>query len=154
MNASFLILVGVTCIIFAVTAYQDIKHSNNVSSYLFAILPVIRLIPALIMGENIYWMNHLIGLSLAVLFLIFALMGKCGGADVIMAACLGLAYGFRDVSVLFCAACFIYLIQTAIYLIVKKAPIKEATRLTMPFIPASAGGFVCMIVLNHIIFVS
>jgi len=143
------ILHAVSFIILTITAVQDIRNQNNVSSYLFPIIPLTMILISIISKEQINFINHILGFSLSLIFLIFALFGKCGGADVIMAACLGIAYGFKDMSILVIAACITYLIYLIIYNVSKKR-VKKSNQTALPFLPAALCGFVIMVVCNYI----
>ena len=147
-----IVLYIITGIILIITSIQDILDKDKVSSWMFAVIPVAMIACALLTKSKIDWIDCLIGATLGSIFFVFTYFGGCGGADAIMALCIGFAYGSRDTAIFIVASCLLFLIYLLVYSIVKKKKVKEIKSVSLPFIPAAAGGFLAMIILNHIIY--
>lgn len=133
---------AVGCIFFTIASYTDIRE-QKIRKWVFPTMAVIVTILNIIGNNPIeQWINCFVGGAVGfICFLTVALFSKCGGADVIMAGCTGLAYGFSNlwrIILLACGGCFVYFVVEVVYAFVASKKIRQK----FPMAPFFMFGFI------------
>lgn len=135
-----------------ITALQDVRDMDNVTWWLFLPLPIVRVVFLIVNpGMSCYWspvLDSVAGSVLGVLALVLSLVGLCGGADIVMIACVGFTVGFVDaVHSLLYASTIMLIVQIVVSL--RNRSLKGLSRKSVPYIPYFTAGFVLAFVINH-----
>lgn len=135
-----------------ITTIQDIKDMDNVSWSMFLLLPLVRIAFLFLNPEmQSFWSpftDSFAGSAIGILMLILSFVGICGGADIIMIACVGFTIGFVDTIHALLYASVLMLVFEGFKAIVTRS-IKEISHKSVPYIPYFNAGFVVAFVINH-----
>lgn len=158
MNLWSIIFVCFTLLILSICAFFDAKNNDKVPFWLFFAIPMMYFIVTICYQNPIDWKTILFGGAISIPFFVLAFLGKCGGADAIMIACIGVCYGPFYTALWIGLACVIFVISMLIK--AKKAGLSFKQSFTSSaegaFIPSSAISFavvsaILMIIQNHMI---
>ena len=114
MNFWSIAFVVITLAVLSICAIFDNKNKERVPFWLFFIIPIVYFTVTVCYKNPINWISVILGISLSIPFFVLAFMGKCGGADAIMTACVGAAYGGLYTAVWLLVACMIFIITKII----------------------------------------
>lgn len=114
MNFWSIAFVAITFAVLFICAMYDRKNKEKVPFWLFFIIPVVYFAVTIYYKNPINWVYMIIGIALSIPFFVMAFMGKCGGADAIMVACIGTAYGGLYTAVWLFTACLIFILTQLI----------------------------------------
>lgn len=144
MNIWSIAFVVITLSVLFICAVFDYKNQNKVPFGLFFIIPAVYFAVTVYYKNPIDIMSMIIGIALSIPFFVMAFMGKCGGADAIMVACIGAAYGGLYTASWLFVACLIFVVSKIIKC---KRDGKEFKQILLDksqsaFIPSAAISFV------------
>ena len=137
-----------------ITSLQDVRNMDGVSWQAFLTLPIIKAVFLFLNpGMESFWgpvADSFAGSAIGIVVLAFALVGLCGGADVIMILCVGFTVGIVDTihSLLYAS---IILLAVEAGKAIKARSLKGLRRKAVPYIPYYCVGFVFAFVTNHFV---
>lgn len=141
MNFWSVAFVTISFIVFVICAICDNKNKEKVPFWLFFVIPIVYYIVTAYYKNPIDWISVLLGVALSIPFFVMAFIGKCGGADAIMVACIGAVYGILFTAVWLFFACLLFVFRV----INKKGNSLKSIifdKTQSAFIPAAAVSFI------------
>lgn len=136
-------------IAFIVASVTDIK-TKKIPIYLFPTAAVVSIITQVVFKE-LYIVQSLISFGITfIVLLVFAVIGKGGGGDVIMISCTALVFYFVHTVVALVFSAIAYLIVGIVYSVIKNKPI---CKVRMAYAPFFAGGFLIASLMGGTIYV-